>query len=268
MAERKREERNPAFREKEEPISFLERKMSSKLASNRRQVVFLSVILAILLVILLLISLRIRKIEVSGNHRYTEEQLVEEIFDTPISRSLLWCYVNNRFGTHKTIPFVEDYEIHFTDPLAVKVIVYEKSVVGYVTYMGSNLYFDKDGIIVESTTERLSGIPRVDGMSFSHIVLGQKLPVAEEEIFPQVLELTQVLAVNGIDADSIRFSKSGESTVSVGNLRVRMGSFVNMDAKLIELRDILASHPDLSGTLHLEDYDPNNAKPQFRLEPD
>ncbi len=258
------EGRRPAFRSGGGPVLL----SGDKKNSNRSQVVILSVILFVLLVILLLVSLRIREVEVNGNRRYTEKQITEEIFDTPLSRSLLFCYMNNRFGEHKTIPFVQDYEIHFKGLLSVKVIVYEKSVVGYVTYMGSNLYFDKDGIIVESTTEKLESIPRVDGLSYDHIVLGQKLPVEEGDIFPHVLELTQVLAVNGIDADSIRFAKNGDSTVSIGRLRVRMGPFESMDAKLIELRDILKSHPDLSGVLHLEDYDPNNAKPQFRLEPD
>ena len=45
----------------------------------------------------------------------------------------------------------------------MEIIVYEKSMVGYVSYMNSNLYFDKDGIIVESTSEILPGNTEVDG---------------------------------------------------------------------------------------------------------
>ena len=39
----------------------------------------------------------------------------------------------------------------------------KKCMVGYVSYMNSNLYFDKDGIVVESTSEILPGIPKIEG---------------------------------------------------------------------------------------------------------
>ena len=62
----------------------------------------------------------------------------------------------------------------FRSPSDVEVIVYEKSVVGYVSYMNSRMYFDKDGIIVESTSETLPGVPKIAGLSFGHIVLHQR----------------------------------------------------------------------------------------------
>ena len=78
---------------------------------------------------------------------------------------------------HKTIPFVEDYKIVFRSPVNVEIITYEKSVVGYVSYMNSLMYFDKDGIIVESTNEKLEGIPMITGLRFGHIVLHKPLQV-------------------------------------------------------------------------------------------
>ena len=41
--------------------------------------------------------------------------------------------------------------------------VYEKSVAGYVEYMGRYMYFDQDGIVVESSETRTEGIPQVTG---------------------------------------------------------------------------------------------------------
>ena len=56
-------------------------------------------------------------------------------------------------------------------------MVFEKSVVGYVSYMSSYMYFDKDGIIVESSVEQLPGVPWITGLDFGHIILHQPLPV-------------------------------------------------------------------------------------------
>ena len=39
----------------------------------------------------------------------------------------------------------------------MEVIIYEKSVVGYVSYMSSYMYFDKDGIIVELSLIHIYG---------------------------------------------------------------------------------------------------------------
>ena len=72
---------------------------------------------------------------------------------------------------------MQRYDIDFDGPFAVSITVYEKNVVGYVDYMSSHMYFDKDGIIVESTGNRLEGIPRISGLSFGSIVLYRELPV-------------------------------------------------------------------------------------------
>ena len=100
--------------------------------------------------------LRINTIHVSGNRQYTAEQIEASIFDSRLSRNPVFCYLQYRFRPHKSIPFVQDYKLVFRSPSDVEVIVYEKSVVGYVSYMNSRMYFDKDGIIVESTSETVS----------------------------------------------------------------------------------------------------------------
>ena len=54
---------------------------------------------------------------------------------------------------------MEDYKLVFKGPSRAEIIVYEKSVVGYVSYMSSYMYFDKDGIIVESASKKLLAFP-------------------------------------------------------------------------------------------------------------
>ena len=87
--------------------------------------------------------LQINTIHVSGNRQYTAEQIEASIFDSRLSRNPVFCYLQYRFRPHKSIPFVQDYKLVFRSPSDVEVIVYEKSVVGYVSYMNSRMYFDK-----------------------------------------------------------------------------------------------------------------------------
>ena len=52
--------------------------------------------------------------------------------------------------------------------------------------MSSYMYFDKDGIIVESSVEQLPGVPWITGLDFGHIILHQPLPVADPDTFGAV----------------------------------------------------------------------------------
>ncbi|MDO5417456.1 MAG: cell division protein FtsQ [Lachnospiraceae bacterium] len=214
---------------------------------------------AFLAVILAVVSMRVTTVTVTGNRKYTAEQIENLLFDSRLDRNSLYCYYENRFRPHKQIPFVEDYKIVFQGPSRVEVIVYEKSVVGYVSYMSSYMYFDKDGIIVESASSRLEGIPWITGLQFGQIVLNQPLPVANQQIFEQIMNLTQVLSVYEIQADQIRYDKHGNATLVMGEVDVYLGSNKDMNGKISELHDMLPELAGLSGTLYLDTYDETNS---------
>ena len=152
--------------------------------SGKKKMVILLTLAALLLVVMAgVCSIKIREITVTGNEKYTDEQVVDLVFPDHVSRSTIFCYLREHFGKHEKIPFVEDYKLVIKGLNRAEIIVYEKSVVGYVSYMSSYMYFDKDGIIVESASQKLPGIPWITGLKFGHIVLYQKLPVESERIF-------------------------------------------------------------------------------------
>lgn len=203
-------------------------------------------------------SVRITEVTVNGNKKYSAEQIEELIFDSKWGKNSLYCYVQNRFQPHKQIPFIEDYEIVFQSPFQAEIIVYEKSVVGYVSYMSSYMYFDKDGIIVESSSSKLDGIPLVTGLQFGQIVLNRPLPVENAQIFERVMNLTQVLSMFDIRTDQIRYDVYGNATLSVGEIEVSLGDNKDMNGKISRLHDILPELEGLAGTLYLDTYDENN----------
>lgn len=217
----------------------------------------------LLLTAALLFAVRITDIEVTGNKQYTEEQITELIFDGKWSRNSAYCYYENRFREPKTIPFIEQYKINFKSPTKVEIVVFEKSVVGYVSYMSSYMYFDKDGIIVESSSSQLPGVPWITGLEFGHIVLHQPLPVANATIFEEILNLTQVLSINEVRVDKINYNTFGEAELSIGEITVELGDNQNLNGKIAELRDILPELSGLSGTLYLDTYDETNSNPTY-----
>ncbi len=119
--------------------------------------------------------------------------------------------------------FVEIIRLFFMVLLRVEVIVYDKSIVGYVSYMSSYMYFDRDGIIVESSPDCLPGVPWITGLEFGRIVLYRHLPVKDPKIFEEILNLTQQLSVYHIQVDRIRFSISGQPSLTIGQMEVTLG---------------------------------------------
>lgn len=218
--------------------------------------IHLVLISLLLLIGIFLVGFNITHVSVTGNRMYTAEQLETLIFPGRLSRNSAVCLAEQLLGKKRSIPFVQDYKISFTGPTSVEIIVYEKSIVGYVTYMSSRLYFDKDGIIVESSGKLLSGIPEITGLRFGQIVLYQKLPVENDRIFSMILNLTQALSSYGIPADRIRYDRDLRASLTAGDVTVLLGADEEMNGKLSELSNILPQIRELSGTLDLSDYDP------------
>lgn len=232
---------------------------------SKRKIIIGIVAAVIVLLAVILLSIRITEITVTGNQQYTADEIRGLLFKGDWDRNTIYCFYKDHFKEHEQIPFVEDYKIVFQSPTKAEVIVYEKSVVGYVSYMGSYMYFDKDGIIVESSSEKLDGIPWVTGLKFGHIALHQPLPVENGKIFDEILNLTQLLETHEITVDKIQYDSHGDATLIMGEINVYLGSNDQMNGKISELKDQLPVLAGLSGTLYLDTYDEAETATSYRF---
>ena len=221
---------------------------------NKRHIVRWSFVVLLLLIAILLASVRIRHFSVVGNTQYSSEEIVSMIFSDSWDTNSVWCFVKDKTKPHKELPFVQRYDIDFDGPLTVNITVYEKNVVGYVDYMSSHMYFDKDGIIVESTGNRLEGIPRITGLSFGSIVLYKALPVENKDVFNNILNLTGALRTYDIDCEEIQYDSLLNATLRIGDISVRLGSNKDMEMKISTLHDILPHLSGRKGELNLSNY--------------
>ena len=141
---------------------------------------------------------------------------------------------------------------------SVKITIYEKKIIGYVNYMGSNMYFDKDGTIVESSTEVIEGIPKITGLNFDSIILYETLPVGSDKVFRLILDTTQILQKYRIAVDKIYISDNKEVTLYIEQIKVELGTGEDMNDKIRSLNDMLPNLQGLSGTLDIKKYNTNN----------
>ena len=131
----------------------------------------------------------------------------------------------------------------------------KKNVVGYVTYMGNNMYFDGDGIVTESTETVLEGIPRITGLNFDYIVVKEKLPISNEKLFDTIMNLTQLLSKYKIKVDKIKVTDDKEYELKIDGITVNIGTADDLNEKIVDLSDMLPKLEGLSGTLDMIEYD-------------
>lgn len=231
------------------------RRHHGKVQSGRGFLAAAVLILGLLLAGFLAVSLfQIRDVEVVGNDHYTKEEIANRVITDKYSTNSLYLFLKYRYMDTEEIPFVDKIEVSLLGPGKVRLRVYEKSIVGYVTYMGANLYFDKDGIVVESSSEIKEGVPCISGLEFSALALYQKLAVEDESIFERILTITQLVKKYELDPDRIEFGSDSELTLYFDQVRVALGSSGSLEEKVGRLHEL---YPDLegrSGVFHMENY--------------
>lgn len=196
---------------------------------------------------------RVDKVEVTGNSYYTEAEIEKLVMGE--NRNSLYLVFLYDYLDGKDIPFVDSVEVSMVSPSHVKIRVYEKTLIGYVEYMGSNLYFDKDGTVVESSTEVLEGVPCIKGLKFDTLTLYQPLNVSNSEVFEVLLSMTQMMKKYELNPDAITLKNdSTEVVLTFGNVRINLGTGQNMDEKASRIKTLLPDLEDKSGTLHMEEY--------------
>ena len=216
----------------------------------------LIVVLAVLFILGLSFAgvFRVRQVTVTGNAYYTKEEVVDLLLDEGSLQNTLLVYLRYKYQEHPEIPFIDDFEVPMDSWQSLKIRVYEKNMVGYVRYLGQDVYFDKDGIVVESSTQELEGIPQISGVTFDSLAIHQPLSVEDPTIFDTILSITKLLTKYDLDPDEIRFGAGGELFLQLGDVKVALGTGENLDEKISRLKQLEGDLKDKSGTLHMENY--------------
>lgn len=211
------------------------------------------------------ITYTIKTVYVEGNVHYTEEEIKNIVMEGPLGDNSLYLSAKYKNKGIEGVPFVDVMDVNILSPDTIKIIVYEKTLVGYVKYMDTYVYFDKDGCVVESSSVRTVGVPEIVGLEFDHMVTGEKLAVENEGIFSQILDITKLLQKYSLTSDKIYFNKSGEINIYFGEIRVALGNEpARLEDKLMVLPGVLAKLEGKHGTLQMQTYDEASGKYAFK----
>lgn len=225
-----------------------------KKTNRRLSAVLITLTVMLLLLVILFFAFQISNVEVTGNEQYTAEEIKSYVLSNSFDNNSIVLYIKTKLGMTKDIPFVQKYSVQIKSFNTVKITVYEKDVAGYIEYMGHYMYFDKDGLVVESSDEIIEGVPLVSGLKYDYIILGENIPVENEEVFNMLLEVSQMLTKVEITVDKIYVAENLDVTLSIGSVRVNLGQD-DLNEKLSDLKDMYDNLEGYSGTLDMMELD-------------
>lgn len=198
----------------------------------------------------------VEQVVVEGNVWYSAKQIESMVLNDEYSWNSLYVNLKYRFMDVGEIPFVDEMEISLDNPHTVRIKVYEKGILGYlyIPILGQNAYFDKDGFVIETSSEVIPDTPRITGLSCNEVVLYEKLPLQDERVLRQLLNLTQILKKYDLQPTEIAFDKEDGVVLLYDGIEVIVGKEDYLSQKMIRLSHIMPELYGMQGTLHLENW--------------
>ncbi|MEG1848435.1 MAG: FtsQ-type POTRA domain-containing protein [Lachnospiraceae bacterium] len=237
---------------------------------SKPKLICLSVLSAILIVltgiIVIMETYKVETVIVEGNQHYSEEEIKNIVMDGRLGDNSIYLSWKYKSKSIENVPFVEKMDVTILSADTIEITVYEKALAGYVEYLGRYMYFDKDGIIVESSELKTNGIPQVTGLKFGYVVLYEKLPVEDDAIFKQILNVTQLLNKYELPTDKIYFDAAQDMTLYFGEARADIGGEEYLDEKIMKLKYILPELEGKKGTLKMDHYTDDMKNITFQLD--
>ena len=232
-----------------------------------RLIIALGIIVVLLSVVyFLLIHYEVRNVVVEGNKHYSSKEIQDMVMTGYLGDNSLYLSMKYKNKEISDIPFIETMDIIVTSNDTIKIMVYEKSLAGFVEYLGRYMYFDNDGVVIEAAKVPTKGIPQVTGLEFDHIVLYEKLPVDNDAIFQDILTITKLLNKYNMICEKIQFDANYQITLGYEKVKVNIGKLENLEEKLMQLPYILPSLEGESGTLDLQNYTSDKKSITFEKE--
>lgn len=234
--------------------------IKEKRRKKKRRMLALKIVLGVLVTLVLAFLVvfyvfRVEDVEVKGNVLYDKPTIESVVLNDEYSWNSLYVFLKYKLVDTKDVPFIDTMEVSLKSPTTLQIQVYEKGMVGYLYLpsLGQNVYFDKDGIVVEISDRVIPEVPFISGITFQEVELYKKLPMESNEL-RSLLSLTQALKKYGILPTEISYGVENAPGLIYGGVTVLMGDLTLQTPKLERVVQILPSLAGQAGTLHMENW--------------
>ncbi len=215
-------------------------------------------------VVIFLTCYKLENVEIRPGSHYTEEEIRQKLFTKKTDAyTVLFMFRINKLDVPK-LTFVEKVDVEMTDRNSVIIEIHDKAITGCIEHMGSYVYFDREGIAVDSSTVRLEGIPLVKGVEFGGYTQGKAIDLGRSGVFDTLLEIMMLVEKNELEVEDITFGIRDDVTLHIGGNDVLLGVCDTYDLKVNNIKPALSVLPEGSFVIDLRNYSENSREIDVR----
>jgi cell division protein FtsQ len=240
------------------------RRKEKKPASGKVKVLLvLCILLLIGMTAVIINQCSIEEIIVNGNETYTKDEVEAAVRSNCVDNTVFYT-VLAFFGDNAYLPFIDEINVTFLGKNKILVEVEEKMRAGMIQEMSQYFYFDKDGVLLESTDARIKDVPIVTGLQMNSCVVGEKVEPKEENVFPIILKMAQLIIKYEIPVSEIQFNTMADIRLKCSSIQVCLGDASAIDAQMAELPAVLDSLYGRKGELNMRLFDGDKGAITFK----
>jgi cell division protein FtsQ len=161
---------------------------------------------------------------------------------------------------------VEGFTVTHLGRNSICITVDEDIPVGCIRYLDSYIYFDREGVFIDSAMERNESIPFYSGIVPDYVFKGEELPINKKNLLDSAVILAEIFQKNDMLPDYITSDSSGDLSMQYGDILVQLGKPEYLEDKMARVLAILPKLEGETGTLHLENINENVKTVTFELE--
>jgi cell division protein FtsQ len=185
--------------------------MKKRRRAKKRLKVIIAVagLLVILCILLFAPFFNISDIEIKGNIKYTNQEIIEKsglilgengfrrLKMTP--QSLLELRIVESEDKIRQLPYVKDCTVKLVFPDKVSIEITEREPRAFIRYLDNYLYVDKEGYVLETSNDELPiNLKEIRGIEFLKYTIGEQLE--DSELIKTGVEVIE--AINSSDQNS------------------------------------------------------------------
>lgn len=137
--------------------------------------------------------------------------------------------------------YVENVSVSRDLPHTIIIDLNEYKLRGYVPYMGSYLYINEDGLILDIQKNVTKQLPVIEGLNFNSFTAGEVLKVDNPSAFTTMVELARLFDKYQLLTDIIRVDVTNVNDIHlyVNKVDIEFGDMDNANRKLLMLIEVL-----------------------------